>query len=282
MLKRTFSHVPGIGPATERRLWTDGILCWEDYFASVGYRSLPPTLCWRLDEHLEESINALAVGNARHFESLLPAGEMWRIYPEFNRSVAFLDIETTGLYPDADEITVIGLFDGEKAKVFIKGVNLADFAEEIERYSLIVTFNGRRFDVPFIRRSFGDLPPHQAHIDLRYPLRKLGYAGGLKAIEAQFGLEREGALEGVSGVMAILLWREYKAGNKRALDTLIRYNMEDVVNLRYLIEVAYNQAVARLPIMVEPIPVHQKWNLDIPFDPDLIQKLRSEVERLVR
>jgi uncharacterized protein YprB with RNaseH-like and TPR domain len=235
-----------------------------------------------MGEYLEESINALAVGNARHFEGLLPAGEMWRIYPEFNRSVAFLDIETTGLYPDDDEITVIGLFNGDKAKVFIKGVNLADFAEEIERYSLIVTFNGRRFDVPFIRRSFGDLPPHQAHIDLRYPLRKLGYAGGLKAIEAQFGLEREGALEGVSGVMAILLWREYKAGNKRALDTLIRYNMEDVVNLRYLIEVAYNQAVAKLPIIVEPIPVHQKWNLDIPFDPDLIRKLRSEADRLDR
>ena len=278
MLKRTFMHVPGIGPATERRLWTEGILSWEEYFASRGYRSLSPALCRNLDQHLEESVNALVIGHARHFESLLPAGEMWRIYPEFSKSVAFLDIETTGLYSGADEITVIGLFDGEKTKVFIKGVNLADFVEEIGKYALIVTFNGKQFDVPFIRRVFGDLPPHQAHIDLRYPLRKLGYTGGLKAIEVQLGLEREGVLKGVDGFLAVLLWREYERGNQRALDTLIRYNLEDVVNLQHLAAVAYNQAVARLPITVEPIPVHPKWNVDVPFDPDLIQRLRRWVE----
>ena len=267
--------MPGIGPVTERRLWTEGILCWEDYFEGRGSRSLPPSLSQRMDEHMEESVNALALGHARHFEHLLPAGEMWRIYPEFSKSVAFLDIETTGLYAGADEITLIGLFNGETAKVFIKGVNLAHFAEEMGKYSLIVTFNGKRFDLPFIRRVFGDPPPHQGHIDLRYPLRKLGYAGGLKAIEAQLGLKREGALKGVDGFLAVLLWKEYEAGNERALDTLIRYNLEDVVNLRYLAEVAYNQAVARLPIRVEPIPVQPKWNVDVPFDPDVIQRLRG-------
>jgi len=271
-------HVPGIGPATERRLWTEGILSWEEYFASRGYRSLSPALCQNLDQHLEESVNALAIGHARHFESLLPAGEMWRLYPEFSKSVAFLDIETTGLYSGTDEITVIGLFDGENTKVFIKGVNLADFVEEIGKYALIVTFNGKQFDVPFIRRVFGDLPPHQAHIDLRYPLRKLGYTGGLKAIEVQLGLEREGALKGMDGFMAVLLWKEYERGNQGALDTLIRYNLEDVVNLQHLAAVAYNQAVARLPIAVEPIPVYPKWNVDVPFDPDLIHRLRRWVE----
>lgn len=281
MLKRTFMHVPGIGYVTEQRLWTQGILSWQDYFASRGYRSLPPSLCQRLDEHLEESVNALAMGHARHFESLLPAGEVWRIYPEFSESVAFLDIETTGLYAGADHITLIGLFDGERTKVFIKGANLADFAEEIRKYALIVTFNGKRFDLPFIRRVFGDLPSHQAHIDLRYPLKKLGYTGGLKAIEAQLGLEREGALKGVDGFLAVLLWKEYEAGNERALDTLIRYNLEDVVNLQHLADVAYNQALARLPIVVEPIPVHAKWNVDVPFDPDLIQRLRGWAERLL-
>ena len=279
-LKQTFIHVPGVGPLTEQRLWREGILSWEDYFAGKSYRLLPPSLCQRLDEHLEESVDALALGHARHFETLLPAGEVWRIYPEFSKSVAFLDIETTGLFAGANDITVIGLFDGEKTKVFIRGVNLADFAEEIGKYALIVTFNGKQFDLPFIRRVFGELPPHQAHIDLRYPLRKLGYTGGLKAIEAQLGLEREGVLKGVNGFLAVLLWKEYEAGNERALDTLIRYNLEDVVNLQHLADFAYNQALARLPIAADPIPVHLKWNVQVPFDPDLIQRLMGWVERL--
>ena len=274
ILKRTFLHLPGVGPVTERRLWREGILSWEAYFASRGFRSLPPSFCARLDKHLEESVNALSMGDARHFERLLPAGEMWRVYPEFSRSIAFLDIETTGLYPGADEITLIGLFDGQRTKVFIKGVNLADFAQEIEKYALIVTFNGKRFDVPFIRRVFGELPSYQAHIDLLYPLKKLGYRGGLKAIEAQLGLEREGALKDVDGFLAVLLWHEYQRGNTAALDTLVRYNLEDVVNLQFLLDVTYNEALARLPIEVGPLPVHPKYSVDAPFDPDLIHRFR--------
>jgi hypothetical protein len=82
----------------------------------------------------------------------------------------------------------------------------------------------------------------------------------------------------MDGFMAVLLWKEYERGNQEALDTLIRYNLEDVVNLQHLAAVAYNQAVARLPIAVEPIPVCPKWNVDVPFDPDLIQRLRRWAE----
>jgi len=235
---------------------------------------VPLTIRDRLAEHLDESVKALAAGHAHHFEMLLPSGELWRLYPEFGEKVAFLDIETTGLYPGADVITLIGLFDGQDTKVFIRGINLEEFAEEIGKYSLIVTFNGKRFDIPFIRRTLGELPPYQAHIDLLYPLRRLGYRGGLKAIEAQLGLEREGALKEADGFLAVLLWREYQRGNRPALDTLVRYNLEDVVNLQYLADVAYNEAVARLPIKLEPLPVHGKFAVDIPFDPDLIHYLR--------
>ena len=63
-------------------------------------------------------------------------------------------------------------------------------------------------------------------------------------------------------------------GNRQALDTLVRYNLEDVVNLQYLADIAYNEAVAKLPIKVEPLPVHSKFVGDIPFDPDLIHHLR--------
>ncbi|MFC2002768.1 ribonuclease H-like domain-containing protein [Chloroflexota bacterium] len=274
MLRHTFLHVPGIGYATEQKLWAQGFLSWEDYFDKCQYCSLPLPIRDKLAENLEESVRALNAEHARHFEVRLPPAEMWRLYSEFNEKVAFLDIETTGLYPGADVITLIGLFDGQRTKVFIRGVNLQEFAQEVRKYSLIVTFNGKRFDIPFIRRTLGELPDYQAHIDLLYPLRKLGYRGGLKSIEVQLGLEREGALKGVDGFLAILLWREYQWGNRAALDTLVRYNLEDAVNLQYLTDIVYNEALTRLPIRVEPLPVHPKYAVDTPFDPDLIHHLK--------
>ena len=47
---------------------------------------------------------------------------------------------------------------------------------------MIVTYNGKTFDVPFIEKYFGIRMNH-AHIDLRYVLKSLGYSGGLKMFE---------------------------------------------------------------------------------------------------
>ena len=71
--------------------------------------------------------------------------------------------------------------------------------------------------------------------------------------------------------MAVLLWQEYERGNMAALHTLIRYNLEDVVNLQYLADVVYNEGLARLPIKVNRLPVHAKYKVDMPFDAELIR-----------
>lgn len=281
MLRHTFRHVPGIGEMTERKLWATGFLSWEDCLGEGRQCELPWRIQTILQQHLEESAKALGAGHARHFEMRLPPSEIWRLYSDFRDRVAFIDIETTGLFAGADTITLIGLFDGLDTKVFVRGINLVEFAQEIEKYSLIVTFNGRRFDIPFIRRTFGELPDYQAHIDLLYPLRRLGYTGGLKSIEVQMGLEREGVLKEVDGLLAVLLWREYERGNKTALNTLIRYNLEDVVNLQYLADTVYNQAIAKLPIRVAALPAPSKHSLTIPFDPELIRYLRQAVQRVL-
>jgi hypothetical protein len=232
----------------------------------------------RISAYLEQSILAVDDANYRYFESLMPSGEMWRLYGELRGKTAFIDIETTGLYAGPNAITLVGLFDGVETKVFIQGINLERFNDEIKKYQLIVTFNGKRFDVPFIRWVLGDLPANQAHLDLMYPLRRLGYRGGLKSIEEQLGIGREGVLRQIDGFMAVLLWREYKRGNQAALDTLIRYNLEDVVNLQYLADTVYNTSIARLPVLVNPIPEPQKYCLDdISFDDELVEYLLSQV-----
>ena len=281
MLRHTFRHVPGIGEVTEQKLWAAGFLSWEDCFGESVQCELPSRVQGILQQHLEESAKALGAGHARHFEMRLPPSEIWRLYSDFRDRVAFIDIETTGLFADADAITLIGLFDGLDTKVFVRGINLDEFAQEIEKYCLIVTFNGKRFDIPFIRRIFGELPDYQAHIDLLHPLRRLGYRGGLKSIEVQMGLEREGALKEVDGFLAVLLWHEYERGNKAALETLVRYNLEDVVNLQYLADTVYNQAVAKLPIRVAALPAPSKHCLTIPFDPELVRYLRQAVQRVL-
>jgi uncharacterized protein YprB with RNaseH-like and TPR domain len=278
MLKNTFLHVPRIGYKTEERLWRHGFLSWQDYldkYNSCPVSSLTPGI---IINHLEESIRALACHNARHFEERLHASDAWRFYADFRHTTAFVDIETTGLYSGSDTITVIGLFDGESTKVFVQGKNLEDFGNEVRKYSLLVTFNGKRFDLPFIRSVFGDLPPLQGHIDLLYPLRRLGYRGGLKSIERQIGLEREGSLKKADGYLAVLLWKEYQKGNKAALDTLIRYNLEDVVNLQYLADWVYNEGASRLPIPLERLPVPSKYEVDVPFDEELVEYLSQAIE----
>jgi uncharacterized protein len=279
MLRHTFLHIPGVGPATEHRLWSAGFGTWEDYFQGRQQCALPQTTRDRIVGCLEESVLALNGANYRYFEALLPSGEMWRLYGELRAKTAFVDIETTGLYAGPNSITMIGLFNGLETRVFIQGINLEEFNDEIKKYQLIVTFNGKRFDVPFIRSVLGEMPESQAHLDLMYPLRRLGYRGGLKSIEGQMGISRAGVLRQVDGFMAVLLWREYKRGNKAALDTLVRYNLEDVVNLQYLADRVYNTSISRLPINVNPLPDPEKWFLDdMPYDAELVEYLLSQVQ----
>ena len=277
MLKHTFLHVPGVGPKTELKLWEKGIFCWEDYLENPGRSGLSRGAKLNLDEFIESSLKAVKCSNVLFFEHLLSKREIWRIYPEFRDRSVFLDIETTGLGGQGDYITIIGLFNGRQIKTFIRGRNLEDFVTELGNYSVIVTYNGKCFDLPFIRSEFKDFKFTQAHIDLRYFLYRLGYAGGLKRVEANVGIQREKGLEDIDGYLATVLWRKYLAGDARALQALIRYNIEDVVNLKYLMEFGYNRIIEFFPIPIDYLKPEKKIKIDLPFDPGIVQEIRDEL-----
>ncbi len=264
MLKRTFCHIPGIGAGSEQKLWDAGICSWADV-CNAQKKGFSPRKSAGLQQHVEESVKKLSSGNARHFYDLLPSKEHWRLFADFADSVAYLDIETTGLTPGRDYVTTIALYDGKKIRHYVNGVNLVNFRRDIARYKLIVTYNGKTFDIPFLRRSL-DVDINQAHIDMRYVLASLGYKGGLKECERQFNLDRE-ELAGVDGFFAVLLWDDYKRnGNSKALETLLAYNITDVVNLAYLMPVAYNMKLSTMPYNSKdrvPIPKAPK----LPFKP---------------
>ena len=57
-----------------------------------------------------------------------------------------------------------------------------------------------------------------------------------------------GELKDVDGYTAVLLWTDYtRRGNTRALEKLLAYNTEEVINLEVLMVMAYNMPVAQTP-----------------------------------
>ena len=238
MLRQTFLHVPGVGYRTEERLWRSGIASWDDVRGERA-SGLPRHLRATLEEEIARSEDALERGRYRYFAARLPLREHWRAWPEFRDTVAYLDIETTGLDIGRDALTVVGVYDGQTKRSFVKGTNLEDLPAALEEARLLVTFNGSRFDVPFLRRAFPRMRLDQLHLDLMNPLHRLGYWGGLKRIERRLGIDRSDETAGLSGFDAVRLWEEYEAGDDDALDRLLTYNLEDVVNLEPLAEFAY-------------------------------------------
>ena len=243
MLENTFIHVPGIGPGTERRLWQLGILTWEQYLHSKQ----PPFSPVR-DAFVRKSLtDSLTNRNdILFFHERLHSADRWRLYDAFKDRAVYLDIETSGGYASVDDITVIGLYDGNTVQTFVNGVNLNAFQLSIVSYEIVITFNGALFDLPVIRRHFPhvELPP--VHIDLRFFLKRLGYGGGLKAIEKTFFISRSTQIEGMSGYDAVHLWEAYQSGDVGALECLIEYNTADIVSLKPLMERGYREMRKRL------------------------------------
>lgn len=243
MLHNTFCHIPGIGPTTEKRLWSAGITSWDSWQDPPPVR-LPNSSRREICNLLAQSTVALADDPA-FFTSRLPSHEQWRIFPQYRETTAYIDIETTGLGDEAD-LTTIALYDGDRIRYYVNGQNLEQFLDDIDEYRVLVSYNGKSFDIPFLERYFRITLNH-AQIDLRYVLARLGFKGGLKGCEKMLGIDR-GGLEGVDGYFAVLLWNEYeKYNDPKALETLLAYNIEDTVNLERLMVEAYNRNIALTP-----------------------------------
>jgi len=243
MLKQTFIHIPGIGARTERALWKRGIRTWEDFLGCKG-PVFSPARDALIRRELEASLQNLS--SALYFRDRLPPTETWRLFKRFEETAVYLDIETSGGYDGMDEITVIGLYDGRKVQTFVNGINLDAFEIAVADYRVVITFNGTCFDLPYIRRWFRNISLPEAHIDLRFLMKRLGYRGGLKKIENVLGLGRPEGIAGMDGRDAVALWRAFRQGDRQALDRLIRYNTADIVNLAPLMESAYGQLRERL------------------------------------
>jgi len=227
MLTRTLCCFKGISAEAESSLWRKGCLSWR-HLALSACRHFSKAKALAVTGQLPFCETALEARAADFFIGRLPCGHKLRILPEFQDDMVYLDIETTGLESRAD-ITVIGLLRRGLIETFVRGVNLHDFVRVWKDISVLATFNGTRFDLPFIMREFG-LSVHPPHIDLLHEARAHGLTGGLKEIERLLGVERTTDEVG-NGVEAVRLWQQYAAGDDEALVRLIAYNTCDVRSL---------------------------------------------------
>jgi hypothetical protein len=154
---------------------------------------------------------------------------------------AYLDIETTGLYSGNCSITVIGIYfcnayETSLVQLYNENLTRRHLLEALEGSDHLFTYNGERFDLPFIRHRLGpDLSRMHLHSDLMHRCHRHSLKGGLKVVLNRLGISRE--TEGLSGWHAVWLWNKYVAfDDHEALDLLLRYNRDDVVNLRDLRE----------------------------------------------
>lgn len=172
------------------------------------------------------------------------------------KNFKFMDIETLGL--SNVPIILIGVAEIKKDKIISSQYFLRDVYEEgaiIEAYlshldeeSVHVTFNGKSFDVPFIKNRCRynrldadlDLP----HLDLMYFAKNLWREQlpncQLQTIERElFGIEREGD---VPGQYIPNYYNTYLSeGNIGPIVPIIEHNRQDIVSLASFLEKMYEE-----------------------------------------
>jgi len=258
MLNRSFIFAPGMTEDLERALWGRGVLTWEvlrrhpgEVAAAIGEQRAK-----KLQGAVGELTDLIQRRDLAAFNRIWPEKESWRLWEGWCASdeVALVDIETTGLTPGFDQITLIGLSRGGHEQVFVADRALGEdkpldtFPDAMKGVRLLVTFNGVGFDAPFIERHFRarGFTFEMPHLDLMFPARAAGLTGGLKDMEKQVGIVRADDIKEVRGSQAIALWGAWKQGDRASYDKLTAYCKADCRNLAAFAAEVYRRRKAQV------------------------------------
>lgn len=164
-----------------------------------------------------------------------------------------LDIEATGLDPRTSKVVLMGLLtetdSGVKVTQFLAENHYEedkvlqatiDFLSE-EHIDYLITFNGIRYDVPFIntrlRSLFSDKQINLYDFDLYRFLRKYSVLPksmeslSQSSVEAHFGIGKD-RKDTITGRENIALFNEYSlTGNSTVEKIILTHNREDVLQL---------------------------------------------------
>ncbi|MDW8103477.1 MAG: ribonuclease H-like domain-containing protein [Armatimonadota bacterium] len=188
----------------------------------------------------------------------------------------FLDIETTGIDPRYSELTLIALYEereGKRASLYVNNLHgaveilaplvswaqqygyeqmsihpLEQFVEHAPLLHRVATYNGGRFDLPFIAHHLPqvrEVIKRWWHLDIytqvALPLRDLGVLRTpnlqLKTLFTYLRIPRLSDVTCMRGDDAVRLWNHWKhLYDSEALRTLCLYALEDVRGTRLLLE----------------------------------------------
>ncbi|WP_292518503.1 ribonuclease H-like domain-containing protein [Methanoculleus sp.] len=238
--------VHGIGRVTERRLKGRGYRTVADLVRHPRYHDEAARLLDSVTEGNVRDISDL-IGRRHHrSDPLLLEASRFHAPGDF----VFLDIETLGLF--SRPIILIGLARVEGGSITTRQYLLRSVVEEAAALTavlptleaegaVLVTFNGRAFDLPYIRERLGrhgipaglDMP----HVDvLHFARRRWGDSLAtcrLGALEtAVLGLARENDLPGSMVPEFYDIYR--RTGNPGPLVPVVEHNRQDLISLARL------------------------------------------------
>lgn len=169
--------------------------------------------------------------------------------------VGVFDIETTGLSPFSSRLILSGfLIEGDEGPVltqyFAESLDdeelvLKATLETLDSLDVVVTYNGKGFDIPFVdQRAKGlDHHPFPYNLDLYSVVRKYSpirqYLPNLKqkTLEDFLGLW-ENRLDEISGAESASMYMDYLLHRDSALEEkILLHNRDDVIQLYRLLKV---------------------------------------------
>ena len=168
--------------------------------------------------------------------------------------IGVLDIETTGLDPSRSRFILGGLLDVESRTLhqfFAENRSeekeaLKAFVDETAGLDMVITYNGRHFDMPFINRRLAAFSaercePYDLDIYLvlngHSPIRKFVPNLRQKTVENYMGLWQSRTDE-ISGLESVELYDRYeKTGDEELARRILLHNSDDVIQLTRLLKV---------------------------------------------
>lgn len=192
----------------------------------------------------------------KHIDETIYTSPLLDFYFE-GMTVGSLDIETTGLSATRNKFVLGGLYNfktQEFHQFFAEnrdeeGQALSEYIDELAKLDVVVTYNGKHFDIPFIearyRHLFGmDIPvkmPYNFDIYLllngHSPVKHFVPNLKQKTIENYLGLWDRRSDE-ISGAESVDMYNEYeKTGDPELERQILLHNSDDVMQLTRLLKI---------------------------------------------
>lgn len=197
-----------------------------------------------------------------------------------------LDIETTGLSPAKNKFILGGLYsfgEGNIHQFFAENRSeeasaLKSFTEKLSQLDMVITYNGRHFDMPFIEKRLERLLNKPAsmpyNLDLYLilngysPIKKFVPNLKQKTVENYMGLWQNREDE-ISGAESVELYNTYERNRDPDLEAkILLHNSDDVLQLTKLLKVVsksdFHKAMHCLGFPAGPLTV-QKIDINRDF-----------------